>query len=46
MGGPQVFLVEHWGLDRSKGGLGGGSSLIKVRNFHLPYFGIMLEGGS
>ena len=29
----------------SKGRLGGGGSLTKVRNFHLPYFGIMFEGG-
>ena len=47
IGGPQFFWVENGGLERSKGGLGGGgSSLIKVRDFHLLYFGIMFEGGS
>ena len=35
------------GLESSKRGLEGREGLlIKVRNFHLPYFGIMFEGGS
>ena len=47
MWGPQFLLVQHGGgLEKSKGGLGVGSSLIKVRNFHSPYFGIIFEGGS
>ena len=41
MGGPLIFLAEHGG---GKGRVGG-PSLIKVRNFHLPYFGIMFEEG-
>ena len=45
-GGPQFFLVELGGIEKSKGELWGGSFLIKVTNFYLPYFGIMLEGGS
>lgn len=32
-------------FERSKEGLLGGPYLIKVRNFHLPYFGIMFERG-
>ena len=47
-GGPQFFFDRAtWkgGLERSKGALVGGVFLIKVRNFHLPYFGIMFEGG-
>ena len=34
------------GLERAKGGLRGGYSVIKVRNFSLPHFGIMFEGGT
>lgn len=44
-GGPQYFFdraIWKGGLERSKGALvGGGGFLIKVRNFHLPYFGIV-----
>ena len=44
MGGPQFFFRRTRGaLKGQKGGLGG-SSLIKVRDFHLPYFDIMFEG--
>lgn len=42
------------GVQQKMGGLNlksqkeswGGSFLIKLTNFYLPYFGIMLEGGS
>ena len=45
--GPSISSSTTWGgLEKSKGGLGVGSSLIKVRNFHSPYFGIIFEGGS
>ena len=43
MGGPHFFVVEHRGPCHKEGW---GSSSIKVRNLHLPYFGIMFEGGS
>lgn len=45
LGDPQFFLVEHGSLEKVKRSVGRGSSFIKVRNFHLPYFGIMIEGG-
>lgn len=45
MGGPQFLLVEHGGLERPEGGLEG-SSLINLRNFHLPYLVFRLKGGS
>ena len=32
-------------LERSKGGFEGGCCSIKIRNFHLPYFGVMFEKG-
>ena len=47
--GPSTSSSTTWGggvLEKSKGGLGVGSSLIKVRNFHSPYFGIIFEAGS
>ena len=34
------------GLKGSKGGFEGGCCSIKIRNFHLPYFGIMFEKGT
>lgn len=45
-GGLHFFKEEHKGLERPKGGIwgGGGVSLIKARNFNLPYFGVMFEG--
>ena len=36
---------ENWGPWKVKRRVDG-SSLIKVRNFHLPYFSIVFEGGS
>ena len=42
------FLIEQPGRGALKGQeerWWGGVFLIKVRNFHLPYFGIMFEGG-
>ena len=44
MGSLDFFFIEHGGLERSFGA-GVYSSLIKVRTFHLPYFGIMFERG-
>lgn len=47
--GPSIFFFRRtWkALNGQKQGffLGGGSSLIKGRNFCLPYFGFMFEGG-
>ena len=43
-----LFWLNKGALKVQKEGLGGGggSSLIKVRNFHSPYFGIIFEGES
>lgn len=44
-----IFLIEQPGRGALKGQKerwwGRGVFLIQVRNFHLPYFGIMFEGG-
>ena len=52
MGGPNFYLSRTYGaLKSQKEGFfsfffgGGGGSLIKARNYNLPYFGIMFEGG-
>ena len=43
---PQFFFGRTWGALKGKRKIGVGYSLIKVRNFNLPYFGIMFEEGS
>ena len=45
MGALNFFLVEHGGPLKVKRRVGG-SSLLKLRNVHLPHFGIMFEEGS
>ena len=46
-GGPSIFFSRTWGALKGLKEGWGMSSLIKVRNFHLPYlpyFGIVLTG--
>ena len=45
MGELQFFFCRTWGaLKGQKDGWGGGSD--KSKNFYLPYFGMMFEGGT
>ena len=46
MGALYFFLVEHGGALKGQEGWGKPTGfLIKARNFHLSYFGIMFERG-